>query len=270
MEYYNEKEDRKDIKVYYKDYDLTNIPDYSTLNRLITETHINKPYYQDAKKYLHSKADIYPDEQLRSIYSGRKFTVAEILKRDEEITNKRNMEIAELIKRSIAMKQEERTREIEKIENKNPYDCEHVVCRAWFKPNIDFPKMEGDIHNLFTCERECNNERGNLPFFDFPDYNPLPDPDKRFIRKHCGKLDMGKFEPEYNKGIVARAVLYFLVRYSNVITVYSKDDINMLISWSNLQPVEDYEKHRNRDIFLLQGNRNPFIDFPSWVNGIKF
>jgi endonuclease G, mitochondrial len=85
------------------------------------------------------------------------------------------------------------------------------------------------------------------------------------IEKKCRRVGIWKnylFEPENNKGIVARAVLYFLVRYPKSIKVYTKDAIDMLLKWSAAQPVTLYEKHRNWEICLLLGNRNPFIDFP--------
>jgi endonuclease I len=84
----------------------------------------------------------------------------------------------------------------------------------------------------------------------------------------CGNMENNLFEPENNKGIVARAVLYFLVRYPKVIKVYKKDAVNMLINWAKEQPVTLYEKHRNYEIALSQGNRNPFIDFPELIKTI--
>jgi len=80
----------------------------------------------------------------------------------------------------------------------------------------------------------------------------------------------GRFEPEQNKGVVARAVLYFLVRYPGAINVYDAAAIQTIISWSQQEPVTLYEKHRNREICLLQGNRNPFIDFPALATTIRF
>ena len=40
-----------------------------------------------------------------------------------------------------------------------------------------------------------------------------------------------------------------------------------LLAWNALDPVDDYEIHRNNLIFNnYQSNRNPFIDFPEWAN----
>jgi endonuclease I len=40
-------------------------------------------------------------------------------------------------------------------------------------------------------------------------------------------------------------------------------DFELLLSWHEDYPVSLYEKHRNAAIQELQGNRNPFIDYPN-------
>jgi endonuclease I len=90
--------------------------------------------------------------------------------------------------------------------------------------------------------------------------------------KLCGKSENNSFEPENNKGIVARAVLYFLVRYPGELSNHyaTKEDINLLLSWHQAQAVTLFEKHRNQSIYKVQGNRNPFIDNPDWGNEVNF
>ena len=58
--------------------------------------------------------------------------------------------------------------------------------------------------------------------------------------------------------------------------VYSTNDtpvtmgiLQDLLEWNKLDPVDDYEIHRNNLIYKnYQGNRNPFIDFPQWADYI--
>ncbi|VEF47589.1 extracellular ribonuclease precursor [Bacillus freudenreichii] len=127
--------------------------------------------------------------------------------------------------------------------------------------------MKGDLHHLFACEPECNSIRSNYPYYEF-------DPKAMHIRhhNHCGLREMGRFEPEYGKGAVSRATLYFLLRYPNkIIRRYMKDiDLQLLLKWHDQFPVTIYEKHRNKSIFKIQGNRNPFIDFPSLPTKVAF
>ncbi len=42
----------------------------------------------------------------------------------------------------------------------------------------------------------------------------------------------------------------------------------MLISWDALDPVSQKEIDRNDAVHAIQGNRNPFIDRPSWIDWI--
>ena len=42
-----------------------------------------------------------------------------------------------------------------------------------------------------------------------------------------------------------------------------------LLEWNKLDPVDEYEIHRNNLIYKnFQHNRNPFIDFPEWADYI--
>ena len=108
------------------------------------------------------------------------------------------------------------------------------------------------------------------------------------------------FEPQdCEKGDIARAIFYMAARYNNysgsdTITdyepylalvnhvsgsgkaVYSTATtpvtmgiLSDLLAWNKLDPVDDYEIHRNDLIYRnFQGNRNPFIDFPEWADYI--
>lgn len=127
--------------------------------------------------------------------------------------------------------------------------------------------MRGDLHHLFTCETECNSFRGNIPYFDFTDFEEV-------IRTDCGKRQGKSFEPSSGKGLVARATLYFLLRYPGEINdtanEFTEDRISILLDWHTSDPVTKYEKHRNMAIFAKQGNRNPLIDHPEWAAAIAF
>lgn len=108
------------------------------------------------------------------------------------------------------------------------------------------------------------------------------------------------FEPrdEY-KGDIARACFYMAARYNNL---SGSDEIDQyepnlklvnyatsngtsvistaefpvgmgilqdLLEWNKLDPVDQYEIHRNNLIYKnFQANRNPFIDFPEWADAI--
>ena len=117
---------------------------------------------------------------------------------------------------------------------------------------------------------------------------------------HSGDQKSNVFEPQdSDKGDIARALLYMaacynnldgsvpqpadpaltLVNYivSNTNTGYSSVNITNgyygtlqdILAWHYDDPVDAYEIHRNNLIYKnYQGNRNPFIDYPEWVEYI--
>ena len=90
----------------------------------------------------------------------------------------------------------------------------------------------------------------------------------------CGRREEDRFEPGAGKGQVARATLYFLVRYPRAINLtvseMDGDRVGTLLDWHQGDPVSEYERHRNQAVFELQANRNPFIDNPAWASRVAF
>jgi len=108
------------------------------------------------------------------------------------------------------------------------------------------------------------------------------------------------FEPmDEWKGDIARSIFYMMARYNNIsgkdtISAYEPNlsivayttgngsaitssetevatigNLSDLLAWNKLDPVSDYEIYRNDLIYRnYQGNRNPFIDFPEWIDAI--
>lgn len=108
------------------------------------------------------------------------------------------------------------------------------------------------------------------------------------------------FEPQdSDKGDIARALFYMAACYNNfsghetitdfnanlLLVDYASSDGNAetstadhpvvmgtlsdLLSWHKMDPVDEYEIHRNNLIYNnYQHNRNPFIDYPEWVDYI--
>jgi endonuclease G len=263
--YYPEDKDAADREKYYSSLKDPLKATEAELQKLLEETHTSHHNYSPSK-FVYPKVDLHPDGQLKSIYSNKAFTVQELILADQKIDIERQLRFIEMAKTNSALEQEDFNNHIDSLEEALPYNCEHVVCQSWF--NKQEP-MRGDLHHLFACESGCNSYRSNHPYYDFPAYDPQPTAEEK-ERSDCGNMEKGLFEPQNNKAIVARAVLYFMIRYPKAIKVYNDKDIAMLREWASSQPVSLYEKHRNREIFLLQGNRNPFIDFPELTESLSF
>src|SRR5262249_35231144 len=125
------------------------------------------------------------------------------------------------------------------LEASLPYNCEHVVPQSWFGKR---EPMRGDLHHLFACESGCNSFRGNTPYSDCRELEET-------ARARGGRREPNRFQPTAGLGAVARATLYFLLRYPGAIrrgpTTYNEDRIKMLLGWHKEYPVGKYERHRN-------------------------
>ena len=109
------------------------------------------------------------------------------------------------------------------------------------------------------------------------------------------------FEPQdCDKGDIARAIFYVAARYNNYAgetegidgnnpnlvllndlsensrtgtsafdDPYGMGLLSDLLAWNKLDPVDEYEVHRNNLLYKnYTNNRNPFIDFPNWADAI--
>ncbi|MBI3925130.1 MAG: endonuclease [Armatimonadetes bacterium] len=156
---------------------------------------------------------------------------------------------------------------IAELETRSYFNCEHVVPRVWFD---DRQPMRGDLHHLFTAEAHANGNRSSRRLVELEDYDGSRDPSQ------LGKApdETTEYEPAGGKGAAARATLYFLLRYPGKVgndqREYRLEDLETLLRWHREDPPSLYERHRNQEIFKLQGNRNPLIDHPEWAERIDF
>jgi endonuclease G len=259
--YFDEAVAREAQERYYEE--IGDEPDFETLSELVRGTHGTLIRYAPSH-HVYPWVDLHPDGMLRSIYSGKVYDPEDFIREDARIDQLRGERFKEVLAVEGLMSAEEMAAEIEALEAAMPFNCEHVVPQSWFGKR---EPMRGDLHHLFACESGCNSFRGNTPYFDFPDFEEA-------VREECGKRVANKFEPTRGKGAVARATLYFLLRYPGEInrtsTEYEESRLGVLLRWHEEAPPSLYEQHRNEAIFERQGNRNPFIDHPEWAGLVDF
>lgn len=158
------------------------------------------------------------------------------------------------------------------------YSREHSWPKSWFGGEV-YP-MYSDLFLLVPADQYVNNMRSNYPYgeVDIPSNTTL----------NGGKLGPcvssgyggTVFEPrdEY-KGDFARGYFYMETRYFS-------EDISwpgsaaavgsqllpwaqaLMLQWAEQDPVSQKEIDRNEAIYLLQNNRNPFIDHPEYAQAI--
>ena len=293
-DYYNALGDRNAADDYYRDVadDLSKSDRFDTLNRLLTDTHSTVLSYKRARHdHLYPWIDRRQDQTLKSIYSGdtmpEALFLAEIQAFDavaDLAAKSKGLELAGLADSDIE--------EIDlALESGSAFNCEHVVPQSWFEKEAAKRAQKSDLHHLFTCESGCNSFRSNIPYSEFTEEEEqrirgaevtlaeaILDPTLEAVRPKCGLRDGKRFEPTAGKAAVARATLYFVLRYPGAVGDIKsgkkkellKSDIPTLLDWAESEPPTQYEKHRNAEIAKVQGNRNPLIDRPEWLRKIRF
>lgn len=162
----------------------------------------------------------------------------------------------------------------------NCYNREHIVPQSLFN---EASPMVSDIHFIRATDGKVNGMRSNYPFGKVGTAT--------FTSKNGSKLGNSVssgysgtvFEPiDEFKGDVARMIFYFVTRYQSKLSTFSSGnmlgsstfpglqtwELNVLLAWHNQDPVSQAEINRNNASYTFQGNRNPFIDNPNYVNSI--
>lgn len=252
--YYPEAEDRAAAETYYSGIRPASASLFGDLSQLVRSTHRTVLPYRPTV-HLYPLVDLHPDGDLVSIYSEQPMNPEQLIRLEAPVE-----EAMEALMASGAAAEA-----IAGLEAIRSNSAEHVVPQSWFGQR---QPMKGDLHHLFACESRCNSFRSNTPYGEF---GP-----EEAVMEDCGRSERNenKFEPKGGKGAVARATLYFLLRYPGEVNrnsrEYTADRIATLLRWHRENPVSLYERHRNREIFRKQGNRNPLIDHPEWAERADF
>lgn len=156
----------------------------------------------------------------------------------------------------------------------NAINIEHVFPMGWVTHALQcgtrkqcrqgskqFNRIEADLHNLYPSLTRINQARGSFRF-------GLISGERRQFGSSCDfevSQRQRQVEPaDEVRGDIARAMLYMEKTYaSSGLEIFNRQR-EMLVDWHFDDPPSDQEKVRNDRIEKIQGNRNPFIDNPSW------
>jgi endonuclease I len=156
------------------------------------------------------------------------------------------------------------------------YNREHTIPASWFN---DQSPMYTDLFIVLPTDGYVNNKRSDYP------YGQVSSP--TWTSMNGSKLGLSSFSGytgtvfmpiDSFKGDVARIYFYACVRYMDKIQNWSSpvfvgNDLapwaeDLFLQWHQLDPVSTKERMRNDSVYKIQGNRNPFVDNPSWVFSI--
>lgn len=166
--------------------------------------------------------------------------------------------------------------------NTTSMNKEHTVPKSWWGGSTSMgPGC--DIFNVIPSDQKANSAKSNYPLGTIAGE----------LRFDNGVTKVGQcgiagfkglvFEPKDSyKGDFARIYFYVATCYPDLAWDSNKAKamtnkskltlqewiIPMLLEWNAQDPVDAAEIQRNEDVYKQQGNRNPFIDYPSLVDYI--
>ena len=187
--------------------------------------------------------------------------------------------------------------------NADVWNREHIWCQShsWYNGVGESSRNAGtDLHHIRPLYSSINSSRNNsmygeisnrnlkAKYFNTTDtvnatasngtlYGYLDDTIDP--KPSTEKVNEGVFEPtDRVKGDVARILMYMMIRYPSYVSSYpitniiytSEGSISsayaLLLKWHQQDPVSNFEIRRNQKTYEIQGNRNPFIDNPTYAD----
>lgn len=136
----------------------------------------------------------------------------------------------------------------ENIINTTLLTAEHVIPKSYSKEYLNAKK---DMHNIFLTDAKTNIYRSNYPFSDKVEYQNLEITNFYKLYHPCN----------FAKGQLARSIAYMKIVYPNL-NITNVINFNLMIEWNLLFEPNELEIKRNKLIYNLQGNINPFIEDP--------
>jgi hypothetical protein len=150
--------------------------------------------------------------------------------------------------------------------------------KSWFD---DATPMYTDLFHLYPTDGWVNGKRGNFPYGKVSTASWTSQNGSKLGGNSFPGYTGTVFEPiDEFKGDLARTYLYMCTRYMDKSLDYENGAtmlkgsqfkpwaLALLISWHEADTVSKKEIDRNNAVYNIQGNRNPFIDFPELVGKI--
>ena len=165
------------------------------------------------------------------------------------------------------------------------YNREHLMPQSWY---FKTGPMVSDIMQVVPTDWYINSRRNDLPFGEVvEDENRVKTSLNGYSKWGAPREDLDVpatvttvFEPNDEvKGDIARIYFYMATCYQDSILEWTGNNANevlggttyrpildwemdVMMRWSKLDPVDEVERYRNEAVYRVQYNRNPFVDYP--------
>lgn len=163
---------------------------------------------------------------------------------------------------------------------------EHSVAKSWWGGLKN--DAYHDLHHLNPADAVANIRKSNYPLGEL--ISVKWDNGVTFIGKaEIDGVQQNAYEPcDEHKGDFARIFMYMFTCYQDFTWIYTWMNykystyptlkpwaIELLLKWHKQDPVSPTEVKRNNAVHTIQGNRNPFIDYPQladyvWGDSISY
>lgn len=160
---------------------------------------------------------------------------------------------------------------------------DYIVNVSWWGENHDYgDAIAFDLYNLIPCDDDVTMHKKDYP----PGDVLVATYDNGVWRAGYGEIaetEVNMYEPadEY-KGDFARSIMYVMTVYpatrwsglgvnfcmDNNFPTLNKYAQRVMLAWHRADPVSEIERMRNNEVEKIQGNRNPFVDFPQLVEHV--
>ena len=165
-------------------------------------------------------------------------------------------------------------------------NIEHSVAKSWWGGNQN--NAYCDLHHLNPSDQNANSRKSNYPLGELTSVSW--DNGVTFVGKaNIDGSSMNAYEPcdEY-KGDFARVFMYMFTCYQDLTWEYTWMNyekstyptlkpwaVELLLKWHKQDPVSEKEVNRNNAVYAVQGNRNPYVDYPQladyiWGDSINY
>ena len=159
-------------------------------------------------------------------------------------------------------------------------NIEHIWANSWWGHVQN--NAYKDLFNLYPADATANGRKSNNPIGVVDGSISFQNGVTKVGKSSSYRADslITAWEPaDQWKGDFARTYFYMATCYSHMTSLWTTTEglltvdpkspllmrpwvYNLMLEWAEADPLDEIEKERNEAIFDIQGNRNPFVDYP--------